>query len=647
MSTLTDAAGAPMAADARANDEMAKLRREVEQLRAEIEGERRERSVVAGQLAWMSEISALLARPLNTQEIVDQVVEPLKQMLQADAAALYIMESDKQHIATWIGGRQQRSEIRLRMGEGIAGWVALHGNTVNVKDAYKDSRFQRTIDTQTGFRTGSVLCQPLRDSQKNILGVVQIMNKRSGYFTVADEMVLSSVASTVAIRLEAAENHAALLDRQLLLTETQNELTARIANLNLLYELQQAIFEADSLDEVVESIGTRLGRTFSCKAVGLTLVDGGKTSEYAWVENPQSASGFQGGPRIWDTSVRDEVMLTGRETLINSPSMLSMTVGEYSTQPEPRFQGVNVASMLAVPLMDNDRIIGAIELVNRRRTLNYGSQRAFSQPEITVLKLVAGTIGALVARTIARRHAQIEDRLAAMGRMMSGVIHDLKTPLAIASGYVQLMTRSNDPEQRGRYELQVRSQFDHITRMTRELLAYARGENEVFVRTIHMHAFIQEIEEQLTHEFAGYPIKLKVIGDYRGDARFDDGKFKRVIFNLARNAREAMPGGGDYTIRFTREEDTLLMECTDTGVGIEPALQTRIFDAFVSSGKKGNSGLGLAIVKKMVDEHQGSISFTSQPGVGTTFEVRLPLGLGVADSPESESNGAARVSAAS
>lgn len=627
MSTLTDAPGAPLAADARANDEAATLRRQVEQLRAEIETERRERSLVEGQLAWMSEINALLARPLNTQEIVDQVVEPLKQMLQAEASALFIMETDKQHITTWIGDRHQRHEIRLRMGEGIAGWVALHGNTVNVKDAYKDPRFQRAFDSQSGFRTGSVLCQPLRDSQKNILGVVQIINKRNGYFTVADEAVLSSVASTIAIRLEAAENHAALLDRQLLLTETQNELTARIANLNLLYELQQAIFEADNLDEVVESIATRLGRTFSCKAVGLTLVDAGRTAEYAWVENPQSPTGFQAGPRVWETSVRDEVMLTGKEALINSPSMLSMTTGDYAVHTEPRFQGVNVASMLAVPLMDDDRIIGAIELVNRRRKLNYGLHRAFSQPEITVLKLVAGTIGALVARTIARRHAQNEDRLVAMGRMMSGVIHDLKTPLAIASGYVQLMTRNNDPEQRARHEQQVRAQFDHITRMTRELLAYARGENEFFVRTIHMHAFIQEIEEQLTHEFAGYPIRLKVIGDYRGDARFDDGKFKRVIFNLARNAREAMPDGGEYTIRFAREDNTLLMQCSDTGIGIEPALQTRIFDAFVSSGKKGNSGLGLAIVKKMVDEHQGSISFTSQPGVGTTFEVRLPLGL--------------------
>ena len=88
MSTLTGASGAPLAADARANDETATLRRQVDQLRAEVEAERRERSVVAGQLAWMSEINALLARPLNTQEIAEQVVEPLKQMLQAEASAL-------------------------------------------------------------------------------------------------------------------------------------------------------------------------------------------------------------------------------------------------------------------------------------------------------------------------------------------------------------------------------------------------------------------------------------------------------------------------------------------------------------------------------------------------------------------------------
>ena len=121
-------------------------------------------------------------------------------------------------------------------------------------------------------------------------------------------------------------------------------------------------------------------------------------------------------------------------------------------------------------------------------------------------------------------------------------------------------------------------------------------------------------------------IELVVDVQDKGTARFDEGKLLRVIHNLARNAEEAMADrGGRFTIKVTRdkEEDTVVMTFSDTGPGIPKEIEHRLFQSFVTSGKKGGTGLGLAIVKKIVEEHGGTITVsTSQRGA--TFRLRLP-----------------------
>src|SRR5690606_4952828 len=93
-------------------------------------------------------------------------------------------------------------ELRLKIGEGIAGWVAKTGKSVNIKDAYRDQRFNQNVDNETGFQTRSCLCQPIRNHERKIIGVVQVLNKHEGYFTVEDENLLSAISSQVAVSIE-------------------------------------------------------------------------------------------------------------------------------------------------------------------------------------------------------------------------------------------------------------------------------------------------------------------------------------------------------------------------------------------------------------------------------------------------------------
>jgi signal transduction histidine kinase len=167
-------------------------------------------------------------------------------------------------------------------------------------------------------------------------------------------------------------------------------------------------------------------------------------------------------------------------------------------------------------------------------------------------------------------------------------------------------------------------QFDLLSAMQREVLEFARGERSILVRKVYLTKFFEDIEKQLRSELDGSNVELNFQLEDRGVARFDESKLTRVLHNLARNAVEAMGArGGKLTVRVSREGTDLVVSVSDTGRGIPKDIEDKLFQSFVTSGKRGGTGLGLAIVKKIVDEHAGSILVKSTPQ-GATFTVRLP-----------------------
>ena len=211
-----------------------------------------------------------------------------------------------------------------------------------------------------------------------------------------------------------------------------------------------------------------------------------------------------------------------------------------------------------------------------------------------------------------------------LGKLFSAVMHDLKTPLAVIHGYVQLMAGTDDAKLRGEQATLILKQFDVIAAMQREVLEFARGERSLLVRRLFLEQFFGEIEEQISRELEGTKVKLQVELLDRGAARFDEVKMQRVIGNLVRNAIEAMSDkGGLLTIRVERDGDDLVISVADTGRGIPDEIRGRLFNSFVTSGKRGGTGLGLSIVKKIVEEHRGSVSVDTS-STGTRFVIRLP-----------------------
>jgi len=129
------------------------------------------------------------------------LVDLCSQAVDAERCTVYIVDHEKKEL--WARVAQRTStEIRLPLGQGLAGQSALTGETINVPDAYADARFDRNVDLRTGFRTLNMLCVPVWGAAGSTVGVLQALNKRDGTFERRDQMLLEQIAETVAPVLE-------------------------------------------------------------------------------------------------------------------------------------------------------------------------------------------------------------------------------------------------------------------------------------------------------------------------------------------------------------------------------------------------------------------------------------------------------------
>jgi len=568
-------------------------------------------------LIAIQEIGRAIGSTSALDEVLNLIMDKITYLMHADRSTLFLLDENGELWSKILQGTRV-SEIRLRIGEGIAGWVAKTGKSLNIKDAYRDSRFNRNVDDQTGFQTRSCLCQPIRNQHRKIIGVVQVLNKRDGYFTVEDETLLSAIAGQAAVSIENSKLYLSVLAKNYELEEYRERLEHKVRELDLLYEIEREAAQALDLDSLLSSVGQKCLEAVEAQVCGITLLREGAT---LYSSRRIRKNDYEFDVRSLDpiNDKLSEVISTGRPHLSNR-----------GTDPESALPkalaklGVAASSLISVPLIADDEMIGAVEVVNKMGFDDQGGRSRFDDTDLKLITLIASHISTALVTQIYRERREKAQRLSAIGQMVSGVLHDLKTPISIVSGYVQLMARQDSREARDQYAEAVLKQFDTLDRMTREILGFARGESTILIRKVLLNNFMDEAEQMLQNELMGKGIELVVDAKYRGIARFDEVKLKRVFANLARNAADAMPHGGRLHVSTASDDDNLVFTFKDTGQGVPREIQGRLFESFVTRGKKNGTGLGLAIVKKIVDEHGGSIDYDTGES-GTTFTVKLPL----------------------
>ena len=568
----------------------------------------------------LREIGQALGTTMDLDQVLELILVKITEAVDADRATLYLLDDARGELVSRIAHGNDVRSIRLGIGEGIAGHVAKTGRPVTVRDAYKDPRFSPQWDVLSGYQTRSILAAPLKNHLGKTIGVVQVLNKKHGEFTDDDADLLSAIATQAAVSIDNSRLFLETVQKNIQLVETKEQLLHRVRDLKLLFSLESAMARAHSLEELFMAVLGEAMRSCEARAAAVALREPGESEGeegaflYLVDDKHRKLRRFplreRQGLIGWSMSEGEVVLSSDAPNDERTDNAFDELVGFHSQ------------TALVVPLEGEDRTtMGAIALYNKR------DHAGFSGEDRSLLELIAANASTAIRLQMAREQHEREERLTTIGRLLSAVIHDLKTPLTVISGYVQLMQAAESKKKRGEYAEAALKQFDHISAMQREVLEFARGERNVLVRKVYLQKFFDEVRAAIEPQLKREGIDLVIDLQDKGTARFDEGKILRVVHNLARNAVEAMAGqgGGRFSIRVSRSRDgqELVLLFADTGPGIPKEIEHRLFRSFVTANKKGGTGLGLAIVKKIAEDHGGRITARSTKR-GATFELRLP-----------------------
>lgn len=174
-------------------------------------------SVKNDPLLALVKIGQAVAAEKDIDKLMQTIAEEARDAVQADRCTVFLYDKNTDELWSKVALGLGSHELRFNASQGLAGHVFRTGEIINIKDAYSDARFNKEIDLKTGYTTKTILCMPIRNIEQEIIGVFQILNKLSGYFTQEDEDILVAIGSSAGISLENAK----LFARQRELLEEQ------------------------------------------------------------------------------------------------------------------------------------------------------------------------------------------------------------------------------------------------------------------------------------------------------------------------------------------------------------------------------------------------------------------------------------------
>lgn len=293
------------------------------------------------------------------------------------------------------------------------------------------------------------------------------------------------------------------------------------------------------------------------------------------------------------------------------------------TQKDPRHYGniakstnVTTTSMIAVPLIAKEKMIGVLEAINKL-------EGEFNQEDLELL--VALGAQAAVAIENARLFQQSD--------LISELVHEVRTPLTSLNTAARLLLHPNGSEEMHRNLVDmILAETNRLSEMTTAFLDLARlesGRMRFKVQVFEIQPLLEECTSLMRAEAQEKDIKIKIeVQPEMGLLMADQDMIKQVLLNLLSNAVKYNRSSGSIMMRAFSDHNEMILQISDTGLGIPFESQAHIFEKFyrVPGTEKiaEGTGLGLSICKQIVEAHRGSIEMHSEPDVGTKFTIHLP-----------------------
>ena len=555
------------------------------------------------------EVSRVIHSTLDPHQALQLIVDEAVRLMRASSGSVVLVNPTTGFldIEAAQGLPAAALQLKLRVGEGVTGWVARFGQPACVGDVRQDPRY---IMVRAHAR--SELAVPL-EVNGEVRGVLNVDADRVQAFSPSDQALLEELADGAA---KVIQN-----------TWLYEQLRLKARLFESLVSVGQTINSTFRMEEALQVITREACQLMGAKMCSLLMLDDSRS----WLDLRASHGA---GP-----SYISKPRLSVDDSFLGVVVRRKKPIQVENVQISSRYQNVEVArkeglvALLSVPLIYGGKAIGALNV--------YTAQpHSFSNEEIHLL----GALAELSALAIekARLYERIVDieeqlrqseKLSALGLLAAEVAHEIRNPLTVIKMLfhsLDLRFPASDPRSR---DVQIMaSKMEQLNRIVEQILDFARR-NEPAPAPVNLNTVVDDLSLLIRHKLTLHKIQLECALDPKlPPVLADAAQLEQAFLNLALNALEAMPAGGKLTILTRCQRGTakapvpqVIIEFQDTGKGMTAEQQQRVFVSVLKSTKGKGTGLGLAVVARIVEAHHGKIRVRSRLGRGTTFRIRLPV----------------------
>ena len=560
----------------------------------------------AREINALLEISKAIASGLYLEDVLRLIVTVTANVMDSKICSLWILDERDKRLklkATQSISEEYLKERSLAIGEGVVGHVALHNKPMTIANVLKEPLYK---EKELARREGlvSMLSVPMCIKDK-VIGVINCYTSYPRTFSKSEEEMLSTVANQAAICIENSG-----------LMETLD-----------IDEILRLVLEG-----VIKNIGFDRARLYlvnerrdvlECKmAVGVDV------EKIKGIELP----------------LDPEASIVSRSVMEKKPYIIP------DARMDPRVNPVlkekfNLHSLVVIPLFTKEKALGAIAADHtepgRRLTqetldsvMRFAQQAGLAIQNASMyqeLKNFSRQMEEKIQKTTAdlrKTESQLirSEKLAALGQLAAGIAHEIRNPLTSINILIHSLRERLPSENSQQEDLKVIEEEIHrMNEIVNQFLRFAKPASPLLEKTDVLSIFEEtlqllrpQIEKQrivVEKEFQALPM-----------IQMDPEQMKQAMLNLLLNAIQAMPEGGQLTLKGQNSKDGqwIHLSIEDSGMGISPEDIDKLFDPFFST-KEGGIGLGLSITHRIIDQHHGKIEVENAPEKGTIFTVWLPI----------------------
>jgi signal transduction histidine kinase len=558
-------------------------------------------------LKLLYQVGSVIHSTLESQPALALIAREAARLMQASSCSVVLINPTTGflEIQAAEGLSPVATGLKLRVGEGLTGWVAQKGLPARVGDVTQDKRY---IMLRPEVR--SELAVPL-EVNGEVRGVLNVDSDRVEAFTTDDQELLETLA------IQAA--------RVIQNTWLYEQLRLKARLLESLASVSRTINSALNLDEVLQTITRDAAELMQAKMCSLMMLD--DTGNWLDLRASHGAG---------EAYLRKPRLNVG-ESLLGAVVRRRKPIQVDNVQTSAGYQNVEVArqeglvSLLSAPLLFSGEAIGTLNIYT-------AAPYKFSNEEIRILTAFAELSAIAIEK--ARLYERLVDteeqmrqneKLSALGLLAAEVAHEIRNPLTVMKMlYHSLDLNFPKADPRAEDARLMGEKIEHLNKIVERILDFART-TEPKLDPVDLNAVIEELSLLVRHKLANQGVLLQpqlqtALPNVLGDAM----QLEQAFLNLILNAAEAMPEGGTLTVRTRTEvsDGPVLVEFADTGEGMSEEQCSKAFRSVLNTTKAKGTGLGLAIVGRTIETHGGELNIQSQRGRGTTITISFPQARG-------------------